>query len=287
MIKIAHIVNPVIVNEASDLYSAQPVTFESMWQARNYAAETVDVELFSAQFPEDRALVPEWITPTKDLERSVLDFGSFQHQRKLPLLKDILDRLKESADADYFVYSNVDIALMPYFYTAVSQLINSGHDALVINRRTIEKEPSDPSDIMLMWSQAGEPHPGHDCFVFSRDMLARLNLGNVCLGINWVGRVLLWNLMLHSDNFRLFTDLHLTFHLGDDKAWKDNSLGDYVAHNKSQALTALECLSAEYGDDYVSTKLRDYINDVDLCLENKNMCTHSIFNRLRKRFNLS
>jgi hypothetical protein len=245
MRRIAHIINPVMVGETSDLHAAQPVTFESMRRARDYAKGEVGVELYSAQFPEDTPLVPEWITATPDLDRSVLDAGAFGKQRKLPLIKDILDRLYEASEADYFVYTNVDIALMPHFYTAVAHLIESGHDAMVINRRTIAKTPSDPARLPLMWAQVGEKHPGYDCFVFRRDAYPRYDLGAACIGANWIGKVLLTNVHVHATNFRLFEDLHLTFHLGDDRSWKIPVFSDYDLHNKDVLLEILLKLKEE------------------------------------------
>ena len=206
MISIAHIINPVVVGETSDLHAAQPVTFESMRRAQAHAAGSVAVELFSAQFPGDRVLVPAWITPTADLERSILDIGGFERPRHLPLIKDILDRLHAASDADYFIYTNVDIALMPHFYTAVAQLIDTGLDAMVINRRTIAKSPSDPAHLPLIWAQVGEKHPGYDCFVFRRGAYPDFELGTACIGANWIGRVLLTNTHAHADSFQIFED---------------------------------------------------------------------------------
>src|SRR5712692_535207 len=111
MIKLAHLVNPVIVPPTSDLYVAQPITFESMRVAREFARDQVQVTLLSAQFPEDCAMVPPFFHGTRDLNRSILDLRNFRVCRKLPLLKDLLDRLYEESDADYLIYTNVDIAL--------------------------------------------------------------------------------------------------------------------------------------------------------------------------------
>ncbi len=67
----------------------------------------------------------------------MLDCGRFAVPRKLPLIKDILGRLYDASDAEYFIYTNVNIGLMPNFYVAVNAIIESGYDAFVINRRTI------------------------------------------------------------------------------------------------------------------------------------------------------
>jgi hypothetical protein len=234
MTKIAHIINPVIVGRSSDLFVAQPITFETMKAAREFARGQVEVELFSAQYPEDRALVPEYIQMTPDLERSVLDLGTFQKKRKLPLIKDILDRLYEATDADYLIYTNVDIALMPHFYVSVNQLIDQGYDAFVINRRTISNAYRQSQHIPLMYAQAGKSHPGHDCFVFKRDVYPDYYLGNVCIGATEVGKTLNLNLICHANRFKEFKYLHLTFHIGDDRIWQSPANSDYCIHNENE-----------------------------------------------------
>lgn len=234
MIRIAHIINPVIVSEASDLHAAQPVTFETMRVAQGHAREQASIELYAAQFQEDITLVPSWITHASVLGRSVLDVGDFEKQRKLPFISDILDRLYALSDADYFIYTNVDIALMPYFYLAVAQLIETGVDAMVINRRTIAKTPADPVRLPLMWAQVGETHPGYDCFVFRREAYADFRLGKACIGANHIGKILLLNLAVNSKRLKIFKDLHLTFHLGDDRAWKKSEFSGYDHHNLNE-----------------------------------------------------
>jgi len=240
MLRIAHIINTVKVGKQSDLHSAQPVTFETMRRARDFSADTVTVQLYSAQFPEDVDVVPDWIVKTPDLESSILNVGKFQKSRKLPLIKDILDRLYEASEADYFIYTNVDIALMPHFYLVVAQLIESGIDGMVINRRTIANTPCELAQLPLMWAQAGEEHPGYDCFVFQRGAYPDFELGTSCIGVNWIGKVLLANVYAHSENFKTFADLHLTFHLGDDRSWKVSDFYDYDLHNERQLHTILK-----------------------------------------------
>jgi len=239
MLRIAHIINPVIVDEISDLHFAQPVTFESMRLAQEFAEGYSAVELYSAQYPEDCSLVPTFMTRTRDLDHSVLDVGNFQKQRKLPLIKDILDRLYEISHADYFIYTNVDIALLPYFYPAVSHLVQTDIDGMIINRRTIASSPSDPELIPLMWAQVGEKHPGYDCFVFRREAYPDFDLGTACIGANWIGRVMLANVHANAKNFKIFEDFHLTFHLGDDRSWKIPDFLDYDEHNQNELLRIL------------------------------------------------
>ena len=230
----AHIISPTIAPATSDLFVAQPITFETMRLAQDYAARTgqIKVSLYAAQFAEDSSFLPSGFIATPALERSTLEFGPFQLPRKLPLLADILDRLYAAApDADYLIYTNTDIGLLPSFYITVDRLIEGGHEAFTINRRTIGTNYHDVADIPLMWADPGEPHPGADCFVFPRSIAPRFTLGDVCLGANHVGRQFVLNLILHARNYSELTGLHLTFHIGNDQIWLNPALADYAAHN--------------------------------------------------------
>ncbi len=247
MRKVAHIINPVVVDQASDLYVAQPITFETMKIAQKFAAGQVDVDLFTAQFAEDHPLIPAGFYLTPDLDRSVVDFGAFRKKRKLPLLADILDRLYGASEAEYFVYTNVDISLQPHFYVAVNALIAQGYDAFVINRRTIDAAYRNLSEIPLMYAETGEKHPGFDCFVFKREVYSQYKLGAVCLGIPWIDHVFIMNLVCHAQNFSVFRKLHLTFHLGDSQTWLKEKYADYYAHNKAEAKKVLAALEHIHG----------------------------------------
>jgi len=240
--KLAHIVNPFNANPSSDTAVAQPITFQTMKIAQSFAREHgVEVSLYSAQFLEDRAVVPDGLIQTPDLTRSILDFSDFKIKRKLPLLKDILDRLYEATNADYCIYTNVDIAVLPIFYVLVNQLINQGYDAFTINRRTISSTYTSVEEIPLMFAQVGEAHVGTDCLVFRRDSYTNYRLGSTFIGMPPVGKILMINLICNAENFREFRDLHATFHLGKDGEWlqsydqlKNYKFKDYLVHNMNQ-----------------------------------------------------
>ncbi|NEP07064.1 MAG: hypothetical protein F6K25_24530 [Okeania sp. SIO2G4] len=230
--KLAHIINPVAVQESSDLFIAQPITFQTMKSAQEIArGYGVDVTLYSAQFPEDHSIVPEGFFKTPDLERSVLDIANFKTKRKLPLIQDILNRLDNATDAEYLIYTNVDIALMPNFYVFVCKIIDQGYDAFIINRRTISKAYTKVEDIPLMYAELGENHPGHDCFVFKKSAYSKYKLYKECIGAPPIGKALAINLISNAENFKEFKDLHLTFHLGADMAWARDLLKDYTLYN--------------------------------------------------------
>lgn len=238
--KLAHLVNPVSVGPESDLFVAQPITFETMRRARAYAAGEVEVEFFSAQFPEDHRVVPAEFTRTPDLNRSMLDFGEFPNGRKLPLLRDLLERLQAASEADYFIYTNVDIALMPTFYVTVAALLKQGFDSLIINRRTISTEYTRIEDLPLMYAQVGQIHPGRDCFVWRRAVQDRFRMENVCIGSGGVGKVMLVNQVATATRFREIPDFHLTFHLGDDRKWRGAGQDPYLAFNQGELRRVVE-----------------------------------------------
>jgi hypothetical protein len=227
--RIAHIVNPVAVGPESDLLVAQPITFESMRRARDYAAGEIRVDLFTTQFSEDHSMVPPDFIRTPDLTRSILDFGTFKQRRKLPLLRDILDRLHAASDAEYFMYTNVDIGLLPNFYSAVAALVRSGCDSMIINRRTISKTFTRTEDLPLIYAQVGETHPGRDCFIWRRDVYQDFRLENICIGTGGVGKVLLLCQLCTASNWQEFRDFHLTFHIGNDRVWSAPDQDDYRA----------------------------------------------------------
>ncbi len=231
--KISHIVNPVQVSPRSDLYVAQPVTFRAMRASKQHCHDDLDIELQAVCYEEDAALVPEYFQSGPLLERSVMDVGDFRKRRKLPLIHDILKSAVERSDADYLIYTNVDISPMPFFYSAIGDALQE-YDALVINRRTIEKCPTGDRPLAFYYQQVGQSHPGFDCFVFKREHYRQYQLFDACIGANWIGRMLICNLLAYANHPAILTDAHLTFHLGDDRSWKTAENIDFDRHNEAQ-----------------------------------------------------
>lgn len=231
--RIVHVINPVKIGHQSDLFQAQPVTFESMRIAQEFALQAgISVELCTTQYPEDHEILPEGFKVLPDLERSVLNVGSFLKQRKLPLIHDIIDRANQFAeDEDYIIYSNVDIAVLPHFYVYISEEINRGYNSFTLTRRTLRDFNSYHS-IHEMFSDPGKPHPGFDCFVFPSKQSRLFFFDNTCIGTTRIGLAILINLFFFNKEFRIINGCHLTFHLGDDKIWTSNELSDYVKHNE-------------------------------------------------------
>ena len=158
--KFAHVVNSVKVAPSSDLYIAQPITFESMRIAQQLAATfSIPVELCAVNFPEDDEIVPKFFGCRRHLERSVLDVGRFSIPRKLPLIKDILDRATAATQAEFIIYSNVDIAVVPHFYLSLASIADEGWDAFMITRRTLSKGYTTPAQLWRMYADIGDRHP--------------------------------------------------------------------------------------------------------------------------------
>src|SRR5271167_1997215 len=88
---IAHLVNPVRSPVDSDLTYAQPLTFESMRRAAEQAQDVARIDLLTAQYPDDHAIIPPYFTRTRDLDRCVADLHPFTVYRKLPLIADLVE----------------------------------------------------------------------------------------------------------------------------------------------------------------------------------------------------
>ena len=231
--RFVHVINPVKVGPSSNLYIAQPITFESMRVAQQFAAAfSLQVDLCAVNFPEDDEIVPLFFGCRKHLKRSVLDVDTFSIPRKLPLIKDILDCATCASEAEFIIYTNVDIAVVPNFYLSLDSIINKGTDALMVTRRTLSTDYKATSELWRMYADMGDGHPGDDCFIFSREAYAKYDVGDTCIGAKYVARVLALNVITHAHRFEHFRNLHLTFHIGDDRIWHDEKWADYTAHNQ-------------------------------------------------------
>jgi hypothetical protein len=223
-----------------DLGRAQPLTLESMRVAQRLAQPEVSVELFTAQLPEDRAAVPDDFSPTPDLTRTLPDVATFGDRRPLPLLADILERLYNATDAEYLIYTNLDIVLAPHFYLSAARYIQQGYDALIINRRRISENYFKPEDLPLVWTQIGKPHPGFDCFVFHRGIFPRLQLFDVAIGLQFSTIGLGYCLWTFAHRFRLLDEEFLTQHVGMEVMGPRDP--EYYRHSRDQFRKTLSAI---------------------------------------------
>lgn len=265
-VKIAHILHPAIVASESDLMVAQPITFASMKVAHDFVMNHGDacVSMYAIQQVDEAGIaLPECFERVEDLQRSIVDLKRFRTRRKMALIKDILDALYlVSVDSDYMVYTNVDIALQPHFYSAITTFIRQGYDAFVINRRTISNSYVSPAQLPEMYEELGEAHKGYDCFVFKREVYPKFKLGSICIGFAWVGRAILANMVSNADQFNEFRNEHLTFHVGDSCMWRSAEFSDYVDENRKEYESIFKQLENEHGQ--FDKLWRSYLCDVGL-----------------------
>lgn len=238
MTKIAHIINPVKVSERSDLFTAQPITFESILRAINFSKHKENIFLYTTQFEEDKSIIPIEFTQLSNLEKSVLDINPLLKGKKLPLIADILGKLSEAEYFDYCIFTNMDIALMPSFYDSVMEYIAKGHDAIVINRRRLNASYKSIEQLPLMYADLGKSHPGFDCFVFKKELLEKLILENICIGVSFLEVTMVHNLFSFAENPLFVPDAHLTFHIGMEVLVPRNN--DYYQHNRNEFFNKIQ-----------------------------------------------
>jgi hypothetical protein len=236
-IRIGHIINPFTPKKGSEFELAESVTFKSMKLAKEKAESSnfIQVNLFSAHFIEDEDYVPDFFQKTMPLEGSTLELGI--GLPKLPFLGNILQRLSESSEDEYWIFTNVDISVQPNFYLEVAGYIKQGYDGFIINRRRISKKFNSLDSLPEMFQEKGKPHPGFDCFVFHRDLFSKFELGRVCLGIPFIGMLFAQNLFAFSEKFLLLDKEYLTFHIGEEVFKKRNQL--LWKHNQKEFWDAI------------------------------------------------
>lgn len=252
--RIRHIVPTVGPGISEDLDRAQPITLESIDRAIRVSDPRLHIDVCAVRFPDEPIPSPyPWLRDLPVLDRSILDLGTFNPPRRLPLMQDVLRAFGNTDEFDLAVLTNADIAIQPLFYELIEDLVHRGHDAASITRRTVQPRFG-RSTFAHYASTIGSPHPGHDCFVMTPSLIPPF-VGDLALGVRYVARPILWHLMLNARNFQTFSDLHATFHIGDDRQWVDPRLADYDRHNVREAHRVVDHLVEQHGEPAVA-KLR-------------------------------
>ena len=252
--KIAHIVNVTEIDDSkksSYLHVAQPLTLQSMIIAKKTASGIVDIDLLAIKHQQEDVTIPGEFRFAPDIEKYAWEYiPALQNlipHKPLPRMVDIISGLYNSSDAEYLIYTNLDIGLYTHFYIKVKEMLQMGYDALCINRLDLPKEHNgiklDVNTIELIKKAGGRKHPGIDCFVFKREIVPKLDLNNVYVGFPPVGQVLKTQIESNSSNFYWVKDHPLTFHIGFDKPWaKSNSPYFQENYNQAQGLY-VECIN--------------------------------------------
>ncbi len=212
-LSVFHFINPFSTQDTK-LNRIQKITFESIECAADSEIEGITLRLgFVRHEKETLATNQRWVElPT--LNRTVLDIDYFNDGKPYPLIADII-KSALSHEADFYIFSNMDIGVQPHFYQFVAGQIKAGYDGLIINRRRIGDEHIDQT-LDEIYKEKGKAHPGFDCFVFSREMAERMILGHICVGIPFVGVTLAHNIFAFAEKPKLFDQELLTFHIGEE-----------------------------------------------------------------------
>lgn len=186
--------------------------------------------------------------------RTITDLADFKIPRPLPIMMDVLTAAPVEPD-DIFVFTNVDIALVPGFYGFIEAVFTRGADCAIINRRTIPGIYEDERDIPLMACETGAPHPGFDCFAFRGRLRDTLLPYDSCVGIGLVMLPLVHQLLALADRPVVLLDAHATYHLGDDSLWLHDDFADYMAHNRREVERIFQALLDDLDDPAMRDRL--------------------------------
>lgn len=254
--RFAHVVHTYACPSGSKDEATQRFTFGALERAKCVARDSADVELISVHLAGDGDFPPPIFRKARELDRTVADVHGFAIARKLPLVFDILESGMEAAgDADFMIFTNVDICPMPHFYEFISRLLDLDFDALLINRRVAGTFPLEDRWRTLLESDYGGPHPGFDCFVFPMEFGRHMVRSDACVGSEYVMRGLLYNLVASSKSMLILTDVHATYHIGADSDAQRAELQDYTRFNQENARAVLNQLARD-PDAY--RRLRDF-----------------------------
>ena len=230
---IAHIINPVNANKnnASYLYYTQPITFESMFQAKintETKFKNTEINLYTINYPEDDEIIPHFFIKLPYLTRSTNDLYPKISRKKLPILQDIFNVISNNIHADYYIFSNTDIILHKNFYDfIIKKIMRYNYDSIIINRRDnipkfINNVRLQKEHLNLIFNIHGERHLGKDCFIIKKNIFKQLNMMNMFIAYPPWGKILANYLRSLSKNYKLFGGEYLTYHLGNDNN-HDNS----------------------------------------------------------------
>ncbi len=211
--KIIHLINPFASAANSENDITQKLTFASVEAAKAAFSRKGAVEVYFTKFENEQIDTPADFLSAPLLRQSVKDKPEFSTLKQLPFIAELFS-IFNTLEADYFIYTNIDIALKPEFYNFVFDEIKKGYDTLIINRRRIPYKPYTAADLPLLYKLKGKTHPGFDCFVFKSGMQKRFEMEDICVGIPFVEATVAHNLFCFANNPKLFPNEDVTFHLG-------------------------------------------------------------------------
>ena len=99
---------------------------------------------------------------------------------------------------------------------------------MIINRRDnipkfINNIQLNYEHLNIIFELEGEKHIGRDCFIIKKCIFKNINVQDIFIAHPPWGLVLMKYLDKNSNNFKLFRNEYLTFHLGNDNNHKNSS----------------------------------------------------------------
>lgn len=237
-----HVVNAYDAGTTSETECHAAVISSMSHAASCTAADSGSIHFHAVSRADEADLIPAGFVGHPVLARSIRNDVRYSGCKPVPYLFDILAPLRGGDVGEWVVFTNMDIVLQPWFYTAVLELLGAGFDALIINRRTQPAEYSGCSEWLLR-SEIGVSHPGMDCFVFPRSWIEGFVVSDAVVGAGNVMRSLLYNLVCRARKLVFVTRAMLTLHFGDDRPWLNPPMSILHDHNASEALKTWQALS--------------------------------------------
>mmetsp|Transcript_9920 Transcript_9920/g.27107 ORF Transcript_9920/g.27107 Transcript_9920/m.27107 type:complete len:333 (-) Transcript_9920:192-1190(-) len=210
---------------------AQNVTIASMLRAKQHAHRHIVVHLVAAIFVNDTAASNVAFDAILPLHKSY---------HKLPFLQEMFDALRQYMPQDptaLIVFTNSDIGLHRDFYNFIADV---PHASFTINRRIVPAKLTDLDQIEERIPQGGY-HPGKDCFVMRQHI--DVQFGDLFVGHPPWGRTI--DLQLHRaghGHVNLNSGTNMTFHLGDNGAWKRKTNLIDIHSKEREAMRECTCI---------------------------------------------
>jgi hypothetical protein len=251
-VRFTHILNPYRAPTERGR-ALQEVTFETIRMAMLAAAPSVKVRCVCVTRPDEVDIIPADLIAAGTLTRTVQDVATFKVRRAMPLVFDILDGgigvaedpLEMPGCEDFIVFTNMDIHLQPHFYLTVLEFIKEGYDIIDVHRRLIPDYEPSLHLLPTMFAEVGTHHGGLDCIVFPRQKYKSFVRNNACVGMSLVMKGILFNCAMQAKRFLVLSNAHLTFHLGNDRAWANPLFQEYESFNLSESKRVVSALSPD------------------------------------------
>lgn len=240
--KIIHIVN-FFTPKNEKQKNVFKFTKKSILNSINYHKEKypdIEIEPIAVFYKEDEEIVPKFFKKAPYLEEDAYTKLNMESEIKikLPFIREIFEKgLSLVKDYDYAVYTNSDIILSPNFYKeSIDDMNNLKVDVSSITRRIVPYGNNDLNEIVSgKLDKITKSHPGHDAFVFRKNILEKCDFGDVFIGFPPIGNFILFACNFITNEVFVFENKYTTYHIGEDEDWKNKKLHEYFFKNGKES----------------------------------------------------